>query len=970
MFAWKKGERESAWKKGNGSCSLGSAGAPGRCDVTNVRGNGSVSAREPVLTEARILTLGINRNRDCFLTPRPFRQNATHRHRQVTWARSRDYVSDVIEGQTGGRMENGGDQLRSSSEEDANHPNGSDVTKDTRYDTFLDLSKLNLDNDVNPSDDFIKGGDVIEVDGCNENTVTLETVDATLQNKDNGQEIKNGVSVSAHENNHEHLNKSQDNDVSNSSTNEINHSDVTQPSKTVTVKENGNHHISCDPPINKEKLNTNCVTADDKAFPETSNSFQKNVKVNANVSDCNVHTEKGMAIEKQNNTDSDPIEGDKPSSQGAKTSDRYDEMEANTLSNDSTDCGTGSADVDINTSGNHNTNQDSAANNSTTNSDPVKDTTITSSLNSGVISTPVVKSANSEDFRKMPQNNVTHQNLDLISKTDDTNLKQFGLNSDVNGNDSIGFELKNGSSHNGLHSEISKVNEEAEFNETIETSDPIHNEDDLPTSPEADSQSGSSILTNEDSEPFKFEFMSPKDKTLSLDRNAFKCQEIPLFSKDKNKKEMEDKAALHSGMKRLYQITLSSVTSKEKTFAKIKDLFDLIESKGIRLSDPRLKESFRKIEVEPQGSDTALTFDVFSRTCEPSFKFIRSILLSQLSVPGFSIFKLRMERIFEVVKVLLDELKVEPSKSVEPCSSYNVMMRRQKQSDSSNLSFSVCTVDGQRLSFGDKETPHPLNSCASVFNFCLGCRQNGSEKVSSYVGSEAKPADKDEFSFNEQSRVWNPFTKAGSIITTTLLFQQMMVEKRLDALHSFYNQLVGGEPICCDNLSYNYRRNYAHEEISLAYYLSATQHLPRGASAELSELLEFYLQSVSTAMTADSCAVGAATLANKGRCPLTDNLVIDRESIKNTFKVMKSSVVKELSCSCQYTQEVLGSWNENGSIMLIVPGVLGLTCFTHCQSIDIVQKVAACIIKELNESFNFSVYKSLKDHECSSKRRK
>ena len=69
--------------------------------------------------------------------------------------------------------------------------------------------------------------------------------------------------------------------------------------------------------------------------------------------------------------------------------------------------------------------------------------------------------------------------------------------------------------------------------------------------------------------------------------------------------------------------------------------------------------------------------------------------------------------------------------------------------------------------------------------------------------------------------------------------------------------------------SYNYKRFYDHEEIGLAYFLSATQRLPKGTSADLSDFLDFHFQASSSAMTSDACAVAAATLANGGVCPIT-----------------------------------------------------------------------------------------------------
>lgn len=67
--------------------------------------------------------------------------------------------------------------------------------------------------------------------------------------------------------------------------------------------------------------------------------------------------------------------------------------------------------------------------------------------------------------------------------------------------------------------------------------------------------------------------------------------------------------------------------------------------------------------------------------------------------------------------------------------------------------------------------------------------------------------------------------------------------------------------------SYNMKRLYDHEEISLAYFLSARLRLQKMCSPQ--DLLEFHFQSSSTAATAESVSIAAATIANGGKCPLT-----------------------------------------------------------------------------------------------------
>lgn len=70
---------------------------------------------------------------------------------------------------------------------------------------------------------------------------------------------------------------------------------------------------------------------------------------------------------------------------------------------------------------------------------------------------------------------------------------------------------------------------------------------------------------------------------------------------------------IQSGLSRLYQIAVTQhVNGKEKT-SKIKDLAELIQSKGISMTDPRLKETLIQIESTAQGNETELNPAVFNK---------------------------------------------------------------------------------------------------------------------------------------------------------------------------------------------------------------------------------------------------------------------------------------------------------------------------------------------------------------------
>ena len=52
---------------------------------------------------------------------------------------------------------------------------------------------------------------------------------------------------------------------------------------------------------------------------------------------------------------------------------------------------------------------------------------------------------------------------------------------------------------------------------------------------------------------------------------------------------------------------------------------------------------------------------------------------------------------------------------------------------------SVCTIDGQRLSLGDFETPFTIQSCSKPFTYALCLNHLGPDIVHQYIGTDSLP---------------------------------------------------------------------------------------------------------------------------------------------------------------------------------------------------------------------------------------
>ena len=81
----------------------------------------------------------------------------------------------------------------------------------------------------------------------------------------------------------------------------------------------------------------------------------------------------------------------------------------------------------------------------------------------------------------------------------------------------------------------------------------------------------------------------------------------------------------------------------------------------------------------------------------------------------------------------------------------------------------------------------------------------------------------------------------------------------------------------------------------------------------------------STAITPDAAAIIAATLANGGQCPFTEEKLIPSEVVQNALSQIlhACSADKSVHAEC----EKYGIWlaNRSGAGFLIIPGVLGLS---------------------------------------------
>jgi glutaminase len=112
-------------------------------------------------------------------------------------------------------------------------------------------------------------------------------------------------------------------------------------------------------------------------------------------------------------------------------------------------------------------------------------------------------------------------------------------------------------------------------------------------------------------------------------------------------------------------------------------------------------------------------------------------------------------------------------------------------------------------------------------------------------------------------------------------------------------------------------RNYA-----LGYSMRESGAFRPGT--DLLTTLEFYFQSCSIEVDADMLAVAAASLANAGVCPLTDDPVFTPATVQSCLSLMSSCGMYDFSGEFAFTIGLPAKSGVSGALMLVIPGLMGI----------------------------------------------
>ena len=160
-----------------------------------------------------------------------------------------------------------------------------------------------------------------------------------------------------------------------------------------------------------------------------------------------------------------------------------------------------------------------------------------------------------------------------------------------------------------------------------------------------------------------------------------------------------------------------------------------------------------------------------------------------------------------------------------------------------------------------------------------------------------------------------------AIMTTSLIRPDLDIADRFDHVAATWARLTG-RPDWLQQRRLPVRTADRRSQLRPGLLDAGKRRVHPGT--DLQQTLEFYFQSCSIEVDAQLLAVAAASLANAGVCPLTEDPVFSAGTVQSCLSLMSSCGMYDFSGEFAFTIGLPAKSGVSGALMLVIPGLMGI----------------------------------------------
>lgn len=386
------------------------------------------------------------------------------------------------------------------------------------------------------------------------------------------------------------------------------------------------------------------------------------------------------------------------------------------------------------------------------------------------------------------------------------------------------------------------------------------------------------------------------------------------------------------------------------------DFRQALSATGLGPWDERLASLYEKLaEID----DQPLKFSDFSEIFGSAGLLVERALQGSLAIPDFHDFSERIDQIFNAVQ---SNEGGQQAQYIPPLAEANP----------DQFGVAIVTIDGQVHVRGQHDVDFSIQSMCKPFNYCFAVEELGEDEVHEHVGNEPSGRafnDRDlmarfrsSSSDHEREVVtipYNPMINAGAIMTAALVKNHESFATRLDHVRHQWARMTGATEIESGELLSSaqwprFNKEMARQEnftgfnnFALGYLLMSTGKLPSKSrdipkdacqddpdnyefiqEPSVAEALKLYFSTCSIELTAKEMAMAAATMANGGVCPTTQERVLKQSTVRNCLSVTQMCGMYDGSGNFFFNIGLPAKSGVGGGVVLVVPNLMGICIFS------------------------------------------
>ena len=382
-------------------------------------------------------------------------------------------------------------------------------------------------------------------------------------------------------------------------------------------------------------------------------------------------------------------------------------------------------------------------------------------------------------------------------------------------------------------------------------------------------------------------------------------------------------------------------------YIKKNQLLNFIKSKGISITDNRLKKDLENLSDK-------IDAEKFEELINTNVLLFQKIFENDLIISDWNKFINTIDTIYEKTK----------NHNLGKLADYIPQLANVNPD---LYSISICSIDGQIYNKGDYNVEFCVQSCSKPITYLIGSDMVGSDYIHNFVGREPSGRNFNELCLSNENIPHNPLINSGAIMCASLIDYRNSLANRFDKIIKYWSKLAANTKINFSTSVYLSERASADRNNCLAYMMQESKAFSNGINkykrdwndSDLNNTLDFYFQCCSIEINSTQASIIAATLANGGVCPLTNERIFSNEIVKNALSLMSSCGMYDYSGEWAYTIGIPAKSGVSGIIMGIIPNVMGIAVFSP--KLDELGNSSKGILffKELMNTYSFHIYDNI-----------